>query len=437
MTKTDIARRVYNHAWKLDPIVRSLLDTDFYKLLMLQMIWGLYPKVEATFSLINRTTSVRLAEEIDEQELRDQLDHARTLRFSKKEMIWLGGNTFYGRKQIFEPEFLAWLAEFPAARLRADEARRPVRARTSAARGCTRRMWEIPALAIINELRSRSAHEGRSGRSRSTCSMPAPRPRCGPRSSGCARCRICRISDFGTRRRHSFLWQRWCVEALKEGIGDAFTGTSNVLLAMDTDLEALGTNAHELPMVLAALADSEEELRAAPYKVLQDWQRYYGGNLLIVLPDAFGTAAFLRDAPDWVADWTGFRPDSAPPIEGGEKIIAWWREKGVDPREKLLIFSDGLDVDTIEETYRHFRGKVRMAFGWGTNLTNDFEDCAPMDERRPQRHFAGLQGHRGQWPPGGEALRQSRRRRPAIDREIERYLRVFGETDRVSQLVKV
>ena len=145
------------------------------------------------------------------------------------------------------------------------------------------------------------------------------------------------------------------MEALKEGIGDAFTGTSNVLLAMDTDLEALGTNAHELPMVLAALANTEDELRQAPYQVLQDWQRYYGGNLLIVLPDAFGTASFLRDAPDWVADWTGFRPDSAPPIEGGETIIAWWRSKGVDPRNKLLIFSDGLDVDAIEETHQHFR----------------------------------------------------------------------------------
>ncbi|MDB5535978.1 MAG: pncB, partial [Devosia sp.] len=85
-TYTDIARRVYNHTWKLDPIVRSLLDTDFYKLLMLQMIWGLYPKVNATFSLINRTKSVLLAEEIDEHELRAQLDHARTVRFSKKEM---------------------------------------------------------------------------------------------------------------------------------------------------------------------------------------------------------------------------------------------------------------------------------------------------------------------------------------------------------------
>ena len=146
---------------------------------------------------------------------------------------------------------------------------------------------------------------------------------------------------------------------------------------MDNDLEALGTNAHELPMVLAALADDRCGAEAAPYQVLQDWQRYYGGNLLIVLPDAFGTASFLREAPDWVADWTGFRPDSAPPIEGGEKIIEWWRAKGNDPQNKLLIFSDGLDVDAIEETFKHFRGKVRMAFGWGTNLTNDFVDCAP------------------------------------------------------------
>ena len=95
----------------------------------------------------------------------------------------------------------------------------------------------------------------------------------------------------------------------------------------------------------------------SPYKVLQDWQRYYGGNLLIVLPDAFGTASFLRDAPDWVADWTGFRPDSAPPIEGGEKIIAWWREKGVDPRKKLLIFSDGLEVETIERDLPPLQGQ--------------------------------------------------------------------------------
>jgi nicotinate phosphoribosyltransferase len=117
--------------------------------------------------------------------------------------------------------------------------------------------------------------------------------------------------------------------------------------------------------------------------VLQDWQRYYGGNLLIVLPDAFGTAAFLRDAPDWVADWTGFRPDSAPPIEGGERIIAWWKRRA-RPAEKLLIFSDGLDVDTIIDTYKHFDGKVRMASA-GAPTSPTTSRAAPRRNHRPRR----------------------------------------------------
>jgi len=434
MAKTDIARRVYNHTWKLDPIVRSLLDTDFYKLLMLQMIWGMYPKVDATFTLINRTTSVRLAEEIDEGELREQLDHARTLRFSKKEMIWLGGNTFYGRKQIFEPEFLAWLADFRLPDYELSERDGQYELSFPGPWMYTT-LWEIPALAIINELRSRAAMRSYGpfaldvlyARAKAKMWAKTERLKALPGI---------RISDFGTRRRHSFLWQRWCVEALKEGIGDAFTGTSNVLLAMDNDLEALGTNAHELPMVFAALANSEEELREAPYKVLQDWQRYYGGNLLIVLPDAFGTDSFLRDAPDWVAEWTGFRPDSAPPIEGGEKIIDWWRKKGKDPKQKLLIFSDGLEVETIEETYRHFRGKVRMSFGWGTNLTNDFEGCAPTETDSLDAISLVCKVTEANGRPAVK-LSDNPAKATGDEKEIKRYLKIFGEKGRVEQLVKV
>src|SRR3569833_2814529 len=103
----DIPKRVYDHTWKLDPIVRSLLDTDFYKLLMLQPIHVRHAHVHTTFRVINRSERVNLAECSDERELREQLDHARTLRFTKRELIWLGGNTFYGKKQIFKPEFLA------------------------------------------------------------------------------------------------------------------------------------------------------------------------------------------------------------------------------------------------------------------------------------------------------------------------------------------
>ncbi|MCZ2203440.1 nicotinate phosphoribosyltransferase [Bartonella sp. A05] len=375
MNRTDIAKRVYNHTWKLDPIIRSLLDTDFYKLLMVQMIWRLYPNVHATFSLINRTKTVHLANDINEGELRAQLDHAISLRFTKKEMIWLAGNTFYGRKKIFKPDFLNWLEKFqlPEYELTQKDGQYILHFYGPWAYSS---MWEIPALAIINELRSRAALKNL-GRFALDVLYARAKAKMWSKIERLQKLPDIKISDFGTRRRHSFLWQRWCVEALKEGLGNSLMGTSNILLAMDTDLEAIGTNAHELPMVIAALAENDDDLRNAPYQVLRDWNQYYGGNLLIVLPDAFGTEAFLRNAPEWVADWTGFRPDSAPPIEGGERIIKWWQEKGKKPREKLLIFSDALDVDTIEKTYHHFHDKVRMSFGWGTNLTNDFEGCAP------------------------------------------------------------
>jgi nicotinate phosphoribosyltransferase len=434
MVQSDIAKRVYDHTWKLDPIIRSLLDTDFYKLLMLQMIWGLYPDVRATFSLVNRSKQVRIADEIDEQELRDQLDHARTLRLSKKEMIWLAGNTFYGRKQIFSPEFLAWLEQFqlPEYELRREDGQYVLQ---FAGPWTHTTMWEIPVLAIINELRSRAALKDL-GRFGLDVLYARAKAKLWSKVERLAKLPDLNISDFGTRRRHGFLWQRWCVEALKEGLGDALIGTSNVLLAMDNDLEAIGTNAHELPTVLAALAGDDQELKHAPYRVLQDWQRYYGGNLLIVLPDTFGTAAFLRAAPNWVSEWTGFRIDSAPPIEGGEMILAWWRKMEQDPRDKLLVFSDALDVDTIEAAYHHFAGKVRTSFGWGTNLTNDFEGCAPKEIDRLKAISLVCKVSDGNGRPGVK-LSDNPNKAVGMPSEVARYLQVFGTEGQRKQPVSV
>ncbi|MCI4661378.1 MAG: nicotinate phosphoribosyltransferase [Neomegalonema sp.] len=438
MARIDIAKRVHDHTWKLDPIIRSLLDTDFYKLLMLQMIWGLYPKVETTFSLINRASHVFLAEEIDEAELRAQLDHARSLRLTKREKIWLAGNTFYGRAQIFEPEFLAWLGDFqlPEYELRRVEGANGPQFELDFHGPWTHTtMWEIPALAIINEMRSRTAM-----RSLGAFAIDVLYARAKSKLwSKVERLRALeglKVSDFGTRRRHSFLWQRWCVEALKEGLGEALTGTSNVLLAMETDLEAVGTNAHELPMVLAAMAEDDEALRRAPYQVLRDWKSYYGGNLLVVLPDAFGTEAFLEAAPDWVADWTGFRPDSAPPIAGGERIIAWWQAQGRDPREKLLVLSDGMDVDSIEAAHHHFAGRVRTSFGWGTNLTNDFRGCAPvaMPALDPISLVCKVSQVNGR---PAVKLSDNPNKATGTDEEIARYRRVFGTTGSQSLPVEV
>jgi nicotinate phosphoribosyltransferase len=430
----DIAKRVHDHTWKLDPIIRSLLDTDFYKLLMLQMIWRMHRDVDVTFSLINRKPEIRLADEIDVGELCAQLDHARTLQLAKKEMIWLAGNTFYGRKQIFDPEFLAWFENFrlPDYELSVRDGQFELHFHGA---WTDTTMWEIPALAIINELRARAAMRGL-GPFELDVLYARAKARMWGKVEQLQKLDGLRISDFGTRRRHSFLWQRWCVQALAEGIPSSFTGTSNVLLAMDNDLEAVGTNAHELPMVYAALAETDEAIAKANYRVLEDWNKLYGGNLLIVLPDTFGTAAFLRDVPDWIADWTGFRPDSAPPIEGGEKIIAWWREQGCDPTDKILIFSDGLDVETIVKTFRHFDGRVRMAFGWGTNLTNDFEDCAA--EKNDQLRAISLVCKATE-ANGLPAVKLSDNPNKATGdhAEIERYIKLFGEDERVKQAVVV
>jgi len=432
--RTDLATRVHDHNWRLDPIIRSLLDTDFYKLLMLQLIWRRYPDVQATFELINRHRAVRLADDIPEAELRAQLDHARSLRFTRRELIWLAGNTFYGRQQMFAPDFLAWLADaqLPEYELSKHDGQYELR---FPGPWMLTTLWEIPALAIVNELRSRAALQGRDRFALDVLYARAKAKLWGKVERLQALPDLV-LSDFGTRRRHSFLWQRWCVEALKEGLGARFIGTSNVLLAMESDLEAIGTNAHELPMVLAALADGDDALRAAPYRVLEDWRELYSGNLLVVLPDAFGTAAFLRDAPDWVADWTGFRPDSLPPVEAGEQVIRWWRERGRDPANKLLIFSDGMDVDSIEKTYAHFHGRVRMSFGWGTNLTNDFRDCAPFatDGLDPISLVCKVTAADGR---PAVKLSDNPAKATGDKDEIARYLRVFGEAGRETTPVVV
>jgi nicotinate phosphoribosyltransferase len=423
----DIATRVHNHTFRIDPIVRTLLDTDFYKLLMLQMIWKMHGQRKVTFKLINRTADVRLADVVEERELIDQLDHARSLRLAKNELIWLAGNSFYGTKQIFEPAFMEWLANFrlPEYELVRRDGQYELRFEGS---WTETTMWEIPALAIINELRARAAMRFMSrfdldvlyARAKAKLWLKVERLRVLSREGPV------RISDFGTRRRHSFLWQRWCVEAMQEGLRENFVGTSNVKHAMDTGLEAIGTNAHELPMVYAAIAESDEALRDAPYDVLRDWAKMYGGNLLVVLPDCFGTTAFLEQAPDWVADWKGGRPDSKPPISGARELVAWWKDRGRDPRDKLVVLSDGMDIDSIEEAVRSLRGQVNVSIGWGTNLTNDFKGCAPAGVDGDLRSISLV--CKVVEADGRPAVKLSDNPNKMLgpETEIARYRRVFG-----------
>lgn len=373
----DLAYRAYSHSYRIDPVVRSLLDTDFYKFLMGQVVWKRHSDIEVTFSLINRNKQIRLADLISEQELREQLDHARTLRFTENELIWLQGNSFYGVTEMFYSDYIDFLRSFqlPEYELRVVDGQFDLH---FPGRWVKTTMWEIPCLSIVTELYNRCALH-KLGRFDLDVLYARAKTRLWDKLQRLHHLPGLNLTDFGTRRRHSFLWQEWAVEAAKYVLGSGFTGTSNAFLAMKHSLEAKGTNAHERPMVAAALADPDPEaMIASQYEVLQEWADEYDGALRIVLPDTYGTTQFLRNAPDWVADWTGMRHDSKDPETAGNEAIAWWESRGRDPQQKLNLFTDGLDVDPIVMLHNKFYGRSKVGFGWGTLLTNDFRGCHPQ-----------------------------------------------------------
>ena len=447
----NFAERAHNHNWSLDPAIRSLLDTDFYKLLMLQFIWKHYSKTRVSFELYNRTSSVRLADMYSTAEITAQLEHVRKLRFRKSELVWLAGNTFYGRSGIFEPAFLEWLEQDFRLSDYVLSVRDGQFHLSFEGTWPETTMWELYALSILGELRTRANMKKLSefyldilyAQAKTKLWNKIERLRGVPHLT---------VADFGTRRRHSFLWQEYAVKAMASNLGSGFTGTSNAFLAHKHDLEAIGTNAHELPMVLAALANNPEELKASQYRVLELWQGTYHGALRIMLPDTFGTTQFLRDAPDWVADWTGQRIDSKNPYEAGEEYIAWLKARGRDPQEKRLIASDALDLEAILGLHAYFGGtiqagstvqdfqsavdfadrnkwipgrRIRFSAGWGTLLTNDFRGCDPKSTREfdPISLICKVSSVEGR-PAVKLSDNYAKAMGPAA--EVERYRQVFG-----------
>ena len=417
----DIATRVWNHKWKIDPIVRSLIDTDFYKLLMCQSIFRNKPETKVTFSLINRSDHVPMAKLIDEGELREQLDHIRSLSLSRGESTWLRGNTFYGKRQMFRPDFMEWFENLrlPDYHL---ERRGDQYELTFEGSWPEVMLWEIPALSVLMELRGRAVLN-RMGRFELQVLYARAMTKLWEKIEALRDLDDLRVADFGTRRRHSFLWQDWAVQAMYEGLRGKFIGTSNCLIAKNRDLEAIGTNAHELPMVYSALAETDEALAQAPYDVLSDWHEEHDGNLRIILPDTYGTKGFLENAPDWLAGWTGIRVDSGDPATGAEVAIDWWEKRGEDPKDKLIIFSDGLDVDKIISLHRQFTGRVKFSFGWGTMLTNDFKGLAADDALAPFSLVCKAVSANGR---PTVKLSDNPRKAMGPAEEVARYKRVFG-----------
>jgi nicotinate phosphoribosyltransferase len=312
-------------------------------------------------------------------------------------------------------------------------------------------MWEIYALSVIDELKTR-ANLKRLTEFELDILYARAKTRLWGKMERLRGVPGLNVSDFGTRRRHSFLWQEYVVKAMSDVLGAAFAGSSNTYLAYKHDLEAIGTNAHELPMAMAALADTDEEVKAVQYRMLELWQQTYQGELLIMLPDTFGTTQFLRDAPDWVTNWTGQRIDSKDPFVAGDEYIQWLTGRGCDPRKKRLIASDALDVDVILALHAYFGGtlrngatprdfqsaadfmdkdkwislrRIRFSAGWGTYLTNDFRNCNPLGDESfdPVSLVCKLSEVDGR-PAVKLSDNYSKAMGPPA--EIERYRRIFG-----------
>jgi nicotinate phosphoribosyltransferase len=385
------------------------------------------------------------------EELKVQLQHVRGRRFRKSELVWLAGNTFYGRRGIFEPGFLEWLErDFRLSDYQLSVQDGQIHLSFEGLWTETT-MWELYALAILDELKTRSHLKTLSefgldilyARAKTKLWGKIERLRGVPGLS---------VADFGTRRRHSFLWQEYVVVAMAANLGANFIGTSNAFLAHKHDLESIGTNAHEIPMVMAALAPDDQALKASQYRVLELWQQTYEGSLRIMLPDTFGTTQFLAGAPEWAADWTGQRVDSKDPYIAGDEFITWLTARGRDPREKLLIASDTLDVDQILGLHAYFGGtvakgsaprdfrsavdfddakkwapdrRIRFSAGWGTLLTNDFRGCNPNDGTGfdPISLICKVKTVEGR-PAVKLSDNYSKALGPAT--EVDRYRRVFG-----------
>lgn len=352
------------------PIIESLLDTDIYKLLMGQWIFHRYPDVPVVSGFKNRTSSVRLAEFIDEGRLREELDHVTTLRPTVRELDYLRDMPKENGR-LFQRDYLNFFAQLkcPDYELRKVEGTYEL---TFPGPWSTQTYWELYALPIINELYFESLTKSMSINERNRMFAEGRRRLAEKNALIKTRPNIT-FSEFGTRRRFSNRWQHEVDWDLCESMSGQFIGTSNVLFSMEFGTEPRGTVAHELFMVMTGVMhESWDQIRRSQAQVLAEWWEEYGYALSNLLPDTYGTPFFLSIlTPQQVWDWKASRQDSEEPKIYGDRMINFYRSHGVDPKTKFIVFSDGLTAPEIVDIYDYFDGRIQSTFGWGTNLTND------------------------------------------------------------------
>lgn len=341
-------------------IINSLLDTDLYKFTMMQVVLHHFPGAQVEYRFKCRNEGVDLVPYIDE--INDEIQHLCTLRFRERELDYLRGLRF------IKSDFVDFLGLFQmnAKYIRVS----PSPAGNGEIEITIKGPWlhtilfEIPVLAIVNEIYFRNTvripdyAEGRRRLDEKIASIV-----------GNPELADLRIADYGTRRRFSRLWHEEVILECTQKLGAHFAGTSNVFYAMKDGLLPLGTMAHEYLQACQALGP---RLRDSQTFGFETWAREYRGDLGIALSDVYGMDAFLRDFDLYFCKlFDGARHDSGDPFAWGERMIRHYEQNRVDPMSKTLIFSDALTFPLIIDLFKRFKDRTRLAFGIGTNLTND------------------------------------------------------------------
>ena len=352
--------------WSVDRLSAGL---DYYKLTMSQLQYQRFPQAQVTFALINRS-AVRLATYVDVAQLQAHLDALGRQGFTAAECAYLATLRRSDGQPVFATEYLAMLANAPLPAVQVRQVGDDVQVETHGAWPLVT-FWETVVMALINEAYFRgwlAAHPRHAAEvwqvGQERLAHIVARVRAMPEV---------RFVDFGTRRRFGWAWHRHVITTLQAQVPQQLVGTSNVALAAALGLRPIGTFAHEMPMVYAALAEKQgRNIRASHQDFLHDWYDLYGSDLSIALTDTFGSGFFFDTFTAAQAQaWRGFRHDSGDPIAFGEQAIAWYQRHHIDPRSKSIVFSDSLTIDTIAHLHQHFVGRIGVLFGWGTRLTND------------------------------------------------------------------
>lgn len=351
---------------------RRLSDgLDFYKLTMGQLALERYPEASVTFTLKNRGGNFPLGEYVDPIELESRLDAIRDQGFTPEEIAAFAGFQAQDGSARFDAPYLDFLAGLRLTDVHV--AKNPQTgdlALETTGSWPNVSLWETIAMSEVNELYFETLIR-RQGLDKDTLFAEGDR-RLTKKIERLKHSDI-KFADFGTRRRFSTQWQDHVIGRLASELPNNFIGTSNPWFAYKHTLTPIGTYAHEMPMVYAALTDAEHGNPLDGHnRMMKEWYDRYGDDLSIALTDTFTSEFFFSDFTAEQAEaWRGLRHDSGDPVEFGEQALAFYEAHNVNPKEKTIIFSDGLDIDMIFSLAEHFRGRVNVVFGWGTSLTND------------------------------------------------------------------